>query len=62
MKKRGRRPDVARREMVARLRESGLSFAEIGASLHPQVSRQTAHVLYDRYLREKTFDKGKDQA
>jgi len=44
--RKGPKPDQARREMVVRLRESGLSFAQIGKKLHPQCSRQTARQTF----------------
>lgn len=47
----GPKPDKARREMIVRMRdESGMSFAAIGRSLHPQVTRQTVRILYEKAL------------
>lgn len=46
--RRGPRPNQARREMVSRLRESGLSFAQIGKRLHPQVSGQAVRKMFLR--------------
>lgn len=46
MATRGGKPDKARRALVVRMRDRGMSFAAIGRALVPPVSSQTAQYLY----------------
>jgi DNA-binding XRE family transcriptional regulator len=48
MARRGRKPDVARRQQVLQLRRQGLTYEQIGAQLG--ITKQAAHSLFGKVL------------
>lgn len=57
MSKRGRKPDQARRDMIARLRESGYTLDAIGKALNPPVTREAVRQVLEK-IHAETLDKG----